>query len=73
MRMWAEMTTADLIESAGLRGTRVGQAALSDRDANFVIVSEDATVDDVLRLFDLVKSKVADFHEIELDLAIDVW
>lgn len=67
------MTTADLIESAGLRGTRVGQAALSDRDSNFVIVSEDATVDDVMRLFDLVKSKVADFHEIELDLAIDVW
>lgn len=67
------MTTADLIESAGLRGTRIGQAALSDRDSNFVIVSEDATVDDVLRLFDLVKTKVADFHEIELDLAIDVW
>ena len=67
------MTTADLTESAGLRGTRVGQVALSDRDANFVIVSGDATVDDVMRLFDLVKSKVADFHEIELELAIDVW
>jgi UDP-N-acetylmuramate dehydrogenase len=66
-------SAASLIEDAGLRGTRIGDAALSDRYANFVIAGPKATSDDVLRLVDLVRSHVADRLGITLETSLDVW
>ena len=64
---------ADLIEQAGLKGTRIGNVEISDQNANFFVAHSGATSADVLRLIDLVKTQVADRLEIELETAIQVW
>ena len=51
-------SAAALIEQAGLARTKVGGAEVSERDANFIVVHPGATARDVLRLIDLVRSRV---------------
>ena len=48
-------------------------AEISERDANYVVVQQGATSRDVLRLIDLVRSKVKDRFHVELELELDVW
>ncbi len=67
------LSAGALIEQAGLKGTRVGDCEVSDLHANFIITHENCTSDDVLRLINLVRSKVQDTHEIELELEIKTW
>lgn len=62
-----------MIEKAGLKGTRVGGAEVSDRHANFIVTHEGATSSDVLRLIDLIRSKVAEQFGIHLELEIKIW
>jgi UDP-N-acetylmuramate dehydrogenase len=68
---WA--SASSLIEQAGLKGTRVGQAEICDRDANFIVVNPGATAKDVLRLIELVRSKVMEQLGVELELALEIW
>jgi UDP-N-acetylmuramate dehydrogenase len=63
----------ELIEKAGLAQTKVGGAELSERDANFVVVHPGATSRDVLRLIDLIRSRVRDHFNVELEQEIQVW
>ena len=67
------LSAGALIEQAGLKGTRVGQCEVSDRHGNFIVTYEGATSADVLRLVDLVRTKVAEKHGIDLELEIQVW
>ena len=67
------LTAAALIEQTGLIGTRVGAAAVSDRNANYFVVEPGATTRDVLRLIELVRTRVQDRFHLELELAISVW
>ena len=67
------LSAGALIEQAGLKGTRVGQCEVSDRHGNFIVTYEGATSADVLRLIDLVRTKVAEKHGIDLELEIQVW
>jgi UDP-N-acetylmuramate dehydrogenase len=67
------LSAAALIEQAELAGTRVGGAEVSERDASFVIAQPGATTRDVLRLLDLVRSRVNDRFHVELELAISIW
>jgi UDP-N-acetylmuramate dehydrogenase len=67
------LSAAALITQAGLAGTRVGGAELSDRDANFVVAGPGATARDVLRLIDLVRSRVRERFNVELELELSVW
>lgn len=62
-----------LIDQAGLKGTRLGGAEISDRHANFVVTHDGCKSDDVLRLIDLTRSKIAEQFGIELELEIQVW
>jgi UDP-N-acetylmuramate dehydrogenase len=62
-----------LIEQAGLAGTHVGKAELSDRNANHVVVQSGGTARDVLRLMELVRTKVADRFGQTLEPAVVVW
>jgi UDP-N-acetylmuramate dehydrogenase len=66
-------TTATLIEQAGLGKTRVGGAEISDRNANSVVVDPGATARDVLRLMDLVRSRVRERFGVELEPEITIW
>ena len=66
-------SAASLIELAGLKGTAVGGAELSDRCANFVTVKPGASSADVLRLVELVQTQVAERLGVHLEMQIDVW
>ena len=55
-----------LIEAAGLKGTRIGSAHISEKHANFIQVDEDGSAEDVRKLMSLVIEKVEDFHSITL-------
>jgi len=53
-----EVAAGQLIDSLGLRGTRVGGAFVSDKHANFVQASEGATAADVRAVIELVRAAV---------------
>ena len=55
-----------LIEAAGLKGTRIGSAHISEKHANFIQVDEDGSAEDIRKLMSLVVEKVEDFHSITL-------
>ncbi len=67
------MSAGALIEQSGLKDTRIGDCAVSDRHANFIVTYENATSKDVLSLIDLIKAKVKSQHNIELETEIKVW
>jgi UDP-N-acetylmuramate dehydrogenase len=62
-----------LIDQAGLKGTRIGNAEISDRHANFIVAHPGATSQDVVRLIDLARSKVAEQFGVDLELEIEIW
>jgi UDP-N-acetylmuramate dehydrogenase len=62
-----------LIEQAGLAGSHVGKAELSERNVNYLVVQPGATARDVLRLIDLVRTKVSERFGQTLELALMVW
>lgn len=62
-----------LIEDAQLRGAKVGDAQISDRNANFIVVGPQATSRDVLELIELVRTGVGERTGVELETALEVW
>jgi UDP-N-acetylmuramate dehydrogenase len=66
-------SAGELIEKAGLKGTKVGGAEVSDRHANFLVTHPGAKSADVLRLMDLVKSKVAGQFGVHLEPEVRIW
>ena len=62
-----------LIDDAGLKGTRIGGAVVSDRHANFIIAEPECTSQDVLRLIDLIRGQVRDRLGVELELELEIW
>lgn len=63
----------DLIERAGLKGTRIGGVEICNRDANFFVTEPGAKSSDVLRLIDLVKTQINDRLDVELQLGLEIW
>jgi UDP-N-acetylmuramate dehydrogenase len=57
---------ARLIERAGLKGYRLGGAQVSDKHANFVINSGDATAADIEQLIAYMQQRVKDAFGVEL-------
>jgi UDP-N-acetylmuramate dehydrogenase len=57
---------ARLIEQAGLKGTQIGGARVSDMHANFIINTGDATAADVETLIETVRERIAQKFGIEL-------
>ena len=66
------LSAAALIEQAGLARTRVGGAEVSDRDADFFVVHPGATSRDVLRLIELVRSRVKERFNVDLEQEVTV-
>jgi UDP-N-acetylmuramate dehydrogenase len=66
-------TAEALIQEAGLKGTRVGGAEVSDRNANYVVVHPGGTARDVIRLMELVRSRVHEVTGQLLQQALIVW
>lgn len=67
------MIAAEQIENAGLKGTRIGGAVVSDRNANFIIAEAECTSNDVLRLIELVQTQVKKRLDVDLEPGIEIW
>lgn len=61
---------AKLIETAGLKGRRLGGAEVSTKHANFIINAGDATAADIAGLIELVKTEVARSSGIQLQTEV---
>jgi UDP-N-acetylmuramate dehydrogenase len=61
-----------LIETVGLKGAREGAAEISSVHANFIVNRGGATADDVLRLIERARAKVADETGIRLETEVHV-
>jgi UDP-N-acetylmuramate dehydrogenase len=55
-----------LIEAVGLKGFRIGDAAVSDVHANFIVNLGGATAEDVVALVYVIRETVKEVHGIEL-------
>ena len=61
---------AQLIEQAGLKGKRIGDAQVSEKHANFIVNLGSAKADDVVKLIELVKRTVYQHFGLLLDLEV---
>ncbi|MFP4565820.1 MAG: UDP-N-acetylmuramate dehydrogenase [Spirochaetaceae bacterium] len=59
--------TGALVDSLGLRGTQIGGARLSDRHANIIVNTGDATAADILRLIEFIERRVRETLGLELE------
>lgn len=67
-----EKSAGTLIESAGLKGKTVGGARVSEKHANFIVTSGNASASDVLALMDIVKQTVLEVHGVRLEPEIKI-
>ena len=67
------MSAGMLIEQAGLKNSRLGQAEVSERHANFIVAHPGATSQDVLGLVEQVRDRVMERLGIDLETEIEIW
>jgi UDP-N-acetylmuramate dehydrogenase len=67
------MSAGRAIEESGLKGTRVGDAVVSPKHANFIVNAGGAGSGDVLALIDRVREGVRARMGVELSLEVLVW
>jgi UDP-N-acetylmuramate dehydrogenase len=60
-----------LIDAAGLKGLRVGGAAVSEKHANFIVNDQKGSAADVRRLAERVRDEVEQRHGITLEFEIE--
>lgn len=65
-----DIITAKVIDECGLKGYRIGDAAVSEKHAGFVVNLGNATAQDVLELTDYIKEKVKKEKGIEIELEV---
>jgi UDP-N-acetylmuramate dehydrogenase len=61
-----------LIEAAGLKGERRGEAEISSKHANFFVNHGGATAADVYALIELAQQRVAEKFDVELELEVEL-
>jgi len=61
-----------LIEAAGLKGTRIGNAEISPLHGNFFINHENTRAEDIRALIELVQKTVKEKEGVELELEIEL-
>jgi UDP-N-acetylmuramate dehydrogenase len=65
-------TSGNLLDQAGLKGTRVGSAIVSEKHANYIVNLGGATASDVLRLTEIMRERVLAEFGVELELEVQV-
>lgn len=58
----------ELIDKCGLKGYNVGGAYVSNKHANFIINKDNATSEDILSLIEVIKSRVKEEYNVDLEL-----
>ena len=66
------LSAGQLIDEAGLKGARVGGAAVSGVHGNFIINEGTATARDVLELIELIRSRVKAARGIDLQTEVEI-
>lgn len=67
------LSAGAMIDRAGLKGMQMGGAVVSEKHANFIIARKGCTSKDVMRLIDLIREKVRNQFNLELELEIEIW
>ncbi len=62
-----------LIDQAGLKGSSVGHASVSERHANFLVTQTGCTAAHILGLIDRIREQVAEAHDIVLETELVIW
>ncbi|HUT21782.1 MAG TPA: UDP-N-acetylmuramate dehydrogenase [Candidatus Bipolaricaulota bacterium] len=62
-----KLPAARLIQEAGLMGSSIGGAKVSEKHANFIYNSQDATARDIMELMEMVKKEVKEKFGVELE------
>jgi UDP-N-acetylmuramate dehydrogenase len=67
------LSAGAIIDKAGLKGTKVGGAEVSEKHANFVIAHPGCKADDVLELIRVIREKVWEKNQIHLESEVQIW
>jgi len=67
------ITAADLIDQAGFKGHCIGGAKVSEEHANFILVHENGTSQDVLDLIKATREAVQERTGVALELQMEIW
>ena len=67
------LSAGALIDQAGLKGKRIGGAMISPVHANFIVVDKSAKPNDVQGLISLMRQKVQEKFEVQLELEVEIW
>jgi len=62
-----------LIDQAGLKGLRIGDAEVSPEHANFLVNHGHATAAEFAELMDRVRTRVLETHGVELESEVEIW
>lgn len=68
----AAIPAGRLIDELGLKGTRIGGAAVSDVHGNFIVNDGQATAKDVLSLIELIRARAREARGIELETEVEI-
>ena len=67
------LSAGALIDQAGLKGKRIGGAMVSPVHANFIVVDKSTQPKDVQELISLMRQKVQEKFEVQLEMDLEVW
>lgn len=67
-----DFITAKLIDEAGLKGTKVGDAEVSRKHGGFIINKGNATASDILELVRIIKNKIYEKYQKKIELEVEV-
>lgn len=67
-----DFITAKLIDEAGLKGYKIGDAEVSTKHAGFVINKGNATAEDVLKLVKYIQEKIYEKFKKKIELEIEI-
>ncbi|MEJ5258978.1 MAG: UDP-N-acetylmuramate dehydrogenase [Anaerohalosphaeraceae bacterium] len=67
------LSAGALIDRAGLKGTQIGGAVVSEKHANFIIAEKGCRSSDVRQLIDLIRTRVREKFDVQLELEIEIW
>lgn len=66
------LSAGKLIEDLNLKGYSIGGATISEKHANFIVNTSNATYDDIISLIEFIKKKVKDEYNMDLILEQEI-
>ncbi|MDP6923733.1 MAG: UDP-N-acetylmuramate dehydrogenase [Candidatus Scalindua sp.] len=69
----SQYKAAELIDKADLKGVKVGGAVVSEKHANFIVNTGNATSTDILELIKIIKETIKKKYDVSLEEEIHIW